>query len=185
MLAVAVVGLSTSIGLAAASQQSPETDLAAVFSAASSMVLQGPAQSSDLIAAANVQVQAKQAPADPTALEQVILRKNSMMAIATSQPYEVRGRNEKAYGVITHWAWQSYAEKQNEFLQRRLDFAREVIAYARSNQPNPQIMELIHWARTTKFAFMNHPEGQDYKDNSIFPFLKDEEFAVLPPAFQK
>lgn len=183
MFAVAVVGLSTSLGLAAPSQNSPETDLAASFIAASDMVLRGPTQPSNIIAVA--QVQTVQTPADPTALEQVIIRKNSMMAIATSQPYEVRGRNEKAYGVIIHWAWQNYAEKQAEFLQRRLDFAREVIAYARTNPPNPEIMEIIHWARTAKFAMMNHPEGGDYKDNSVLPFLKDAEFAVLPPAYQK
>ena len=107
------------------------------------------------------------------------------MELLTSQPYKVRGRHEQAYGVITHWAWQDYVAKHNEFLQRRRDFAREVVAYARTRRPDPRIMDVIHWARSARFAVMNHPEGRDYKDNTISPFLKDEEFSLLPADFQK
>ncbi|MCX5797505.1 MAG: hypothetical protein NTY77_18605 [Elusimicrobia bacterium] len=182
-MALVVLGLPLSFVFATPAQDAPGTDLSGNFAVALETTRQGSAQLKKSIAAGQAQV--AQSIYEPISMEQVVLKKSRMMAIATSKPYQVRGRNESAYGVITNWAWQNYAEKQTEFLLRRLDFVRDLIAYARTHQPDPQIMEIIHWARSTKFAMMNHPEGQDYENNSIYPFLKDEEFAVLPPAYQK
>ncbi|MCX5788864.1 MAG: hypothetical protein NTX64_10225 [Elusimicrobia bacterium] len=129
------------------------------------------------------------------ALEKLQSLKAHMMELSISEPHEVRGKNEKAYGVITHWSWENYKDKQEDILGRRADLVIAIRDYAKAYGADDGFLELLHWTRVNKLAIWNDVDGEkskregrrwtaflggDRTDSSIFPFVKDDEFASLP-----